>query len=400
MSQPKYRVPFSGRAHHYTREEQACVMRVMQEANPLTQGEHLREFEEHFKTYTGAQYALGVCNATAALELSAQMCQFEKGDEVIIPAHTFTSSAYPFIKAGARVVWADIEEQTRVVSAKTLEAKLSSRTRAIVVVHLYGYAVDMVPIMALARKHNILVIEDAAQALGTRVHEKHVGTLGDFGVFSFHSHKNISTLGEGGMLTMKVEEHAQVARLLRHNGHSAFVDERENYWTPAMGNVVLPKLGGKPILPSNYCLGEVEAALGSLLLQRIDSLNDEKRERALGFMDALQNYPELEFHRVPSERHNYHLLVARCRGSFRDLLMQKMSREKEIQCVVQYYPLNRYEFYRDLGLENADCPRTDEFFDHMISFPFHHWLNEDDLEYMQTSLMSCLDDIRNMSHDG
>ena len=388
-----FRLKFSGKGHDYTQEEIDTVVHAMKTAEPYTQGGYQKAFEQKFCDYIGANHAFAVNNATAALELAAQLCQFQPGNEVIIPAHTFTSSAYPFAKKGAKIVWADIDIQTRVVTADALAKKITPKTRAIVVVHLYGYVADMPAIVNLTKQHNILLIEDAAQSMGTSIGGKRSGAFGDIGIFSLHSHKNITTLGEGGILVIKDPEMAGIIPMLRHNGHCPFPFERDHYWIPAMGNVDFPELNDQILWPNNYCLGEVECALGAKLLDRIDQMNREKRERALYFIDALKQYDALEFHRVDSARHNYHLLVARVTNGKRDEIMKLMAYEKKIQCVVQYYPLNRYPFYQKLGFGEADCPNTDLFFDNMISFPFHHWMSDQDFEYMLQSTREVLEQL-------
>lgn len=369
-----FRIPFAGRAHRYSDEELSVVLDVARDAIPLTQGRHLKAFEAAFCEYHGVTNAYAVCNATAALELAAQLCRFRPGDEVIIPSHTFTASAYPFIKKGARPVWADIDPVSRVVTAGTLEARITPRTRALVVVHLYGYGADMPSIMDLAERHNLLVIEDTAQALGVDIDGRKAGTFGDFGIFSFHSHKNITTLGEGGMLRVRDPRLAALVPMLRHNGHIPFPEPRSDYWIPAMGNVDLPEIDGEILFPNNYCLGEVECALGVKLLDRLSIINEEKRHAALRFIDALGDCPELDFHRVSEGRHNYHLLAARVANGWRDMFIRRMASVHGIQCVVQYCPLNRYPFYQKLGYGMADCPVADDFFDNMVSFPFQHML--------------------------
>lgn len=389
-----FKIRFSGKAHDYMEDEIQTVVEAMKCAEPYTQGSYMKEFEAAFAEYIGVKHAFAVCNATAALEMCAQLCQFEEGDEVIIPAHTFTSTAYPFLKKGAKIVWTDIDLETRVMSPKTIEKVITPKTRAIVVAHLYGYMADMPGIMELAQKHGIMVIEDAAQSLGTEIDGRKSGSFGDLGVFSLHSHKNITTLGEGGVLVVQDEKMAEIIPMLRHNGHCAFSFDRDDYWIPAMGNVDMPELNGKPIMPNNYCLGEVECALGTKMLERIDRINAEKRQRAIDFIDALKDYDELDFLRVDTTRHNYHLLVMRMLNGKRDEFMRKISREKGIQCVVQYYPLNRYDFYKKSGLEQADCPNTDAFFDNMVSFPFHHWLSDADLDYILESAKEVLDSLR------
>ncbi len=388
----QFKIPFSGRAHTYTEDELQTVVEVMKTAVPLTQGYYQQSFQQKFCEYTDSKYAFAVNNATSALELSAQLCQFDPNDEVIIPAHTFTASAYPFLKKGAKIVWADIDLKSRVVTAQTIEQCITENTKVIVVVHLYGYCADMLSIMRLAKKHHLMVVEDAAQALGVKINNQMAGTFGDLGVYSFQSHKNITTLGEGGMLVVKNKNMAEIVPMLRHNGHCGFNYERENYWIPAMGNVDLSELNGEPLWPNNYCLGEVECALGVKLLDRIDQINKEKRERAMYFIDALSDFPELEFHREDSERHNYHLLVARILNGKRDAFINKMA-DEGVQCIVQYYPLNRYDFYKKIGYGEADCPNTDQFFDNMVSFPFHHMMTNDDLEVVINSTKRTLKEI-------
>jgi perosamine synthetase len=390
----KYKIPFAGRGHKYNQKEIDLVSLVMQSAIPLTQGKYLEKFQKSFCDYIGSKHAFALNNATAGLELAAQLCQFKKGDEVIIPGHTYTATAYPFLKKGAKIIWADIDLKSRVIDAETIKACLSDRTKAIVPVHLYGFGVDMPSIMELAKERGIVVIEDAAQALGVEISGKMAGTFGDFGIFSFHSHKNITTLGEGGMLTVKDDKIAKILPMLRHNGHSDFNFEREAYWKPAMGNVDLPTLNDEFLWPNNYCLGEVECALGSELIQRIDQMNQEKRDRALRFIDELKSFTELKFHREDSKRHNYHLLVAQLTNNKRDDFIKKMSEEKSIQCVVQYYPLYRYDLYKKAGQGNSNCPNTDQFYDNMISFPFQHIMSESDFSYLIKSTKEVLKELK------
>jgi dTDP-4-amino-4,6-dideoxygalactose transaminase len=332
-------------------------------------------------------------NGVSALELSAQLCLFEAGDEVVIPSHTFTASAYPFVKKGAVPVWADIDPASRVVTAESIEAVLSPRTRAVVVVHLYGYTADMPSIMKLARARGITVIEDAAQSIGTETDGTRSGAFGDMSIFSFHSHKNLTTLGEGGMLVVRDEKLAAVVPMLRHNGHCAYPGERADYWIPAMGNVDLPVLDGRILWPNNYCIGEIECALGIAALERIDRINAEKRARALRFIDALAECRELEFHRVDTMRHNYHLLAARVTTGGRDDFIRSMYRDHGVKCVVQYMPLNRYDFYVKLGFGRANCPHADAFYDNMVSFPFQHRLTEEEFDHMLAATKRVLHDL-------
>lgn len=385
------KVNFSGRAIAYTEEEIAVVVDAMRNADPLTQSRHMHAFQDAFARYQGVAQGscFAVMNGVSALELSAQLLNFAPGDEVVIPSHTFTASAYPYAKKGAKLVWADVDLHSRVVSAESIEKVLSPRTRAIVVVHLYGYVADMPAIMALGRARGIPVIEDAAQSIGADIDGVKSGAFGDMGIFSFHSHKNLTTLGEGGMLYVRDPKLAALVPTLRHNGHCAFEGERPDYWKPAMGNVDMPMLDGHMLWPNNYCLGEVECALGTAMLKRIDTINAEKRARALQFIDALSDFPQLEFQREASSRHNYHLLTARVTGpnapEKRDALIRGLFEGKGVKCVVQYIPLDRYDFYKRINMGEAHCPNADLFYDTMISFPFQHWLTPDEFDYMLKS---------------
>lgn len=392
------RINFSGRAIRYTEEEIAAVVEAMREADPLTQGRYMAAFEQKFAAYQGV--AEGSCfttmNGVSALEMSAQLCRLKPGDEVVMPSHTFTASAYPYVKKGATMAWADVDLHTRVVTAETIEKAVTPRTKAVVVVHLYGYVADMPAIVDLCRRRGLILIEDAAQAIGSELDGRKAGSFGDMAIFSFHSHKNLTTLGEGGMLYVRDPKLAALVPALRHNGHCAYDFARPDYWKPAMGNVDMPMLDGEFLQPNNYCLGEVECALGAKLLDRIDRINDEKRARALRFMDGLADFPELEFHRVETRRHNYHLLAARMTTGpeKRDAFMRAMFNDKGVKCVVQYIPLNRYDYYRRLGMGEAQCPNADAFFDSMISFPFQHWMSEEDFRYMLKSAREVLASLR------
>ncbi|MCR4666093.1 MAG: DegT/DnrJ/EryC1/StrS family aminotransferase [Desulfovibrio sp.] len=392
------RVNFSGRSIRYTDEEVQTVVEAMQNAEPLTQGKYMQAFEGKFARFQGVEE--GSCfttvNGCAALEMSAQLCRFAPGDEFVIPSHTFTASCYPYIKKGGRPVWADIDRKTRVVTAESIEKVLTEKTKAVVVVHLYGYVADMPEIVALCRERGILLIEDTAQAIGSTLRGQRAGSFGDMAIFSFHSHKNLTTLGEGGMLYVRDPALRGIVPMLRHNGHCAYEFERPDYWVPAMGNVDMPMLGSDMLYPNNMCLGEIECALGAKMLDRIDSINAEKRERAIRFIDGLAEFPELRFHRESTARHNYHLLVAEMTTgpSQRDRFIRAMYEEKGIKCVVQYIPLNRYDFYKRLGFAKADCPNADAFFDSMVSFPFQHWMSEEDFSYMLEMTREVLSSIR------
>jgi len=211
------KINFSGTGHRYTQEEVDLVVRVMNEADPLTQGKYRNEFEEKFKNKMGLKHCFAVHTATAALELTAQLCQFNGEDELIVPSHTFTASVFPFVKQGAQIKWCDVDLETRVVTANELIPHITPKTKAVLIPHIYGFMTPMQPIMDLAKEHGFLVIEDVAQAMGTETDGIKAGAYGDFGIYSFHSHKNITTLGEGGMLAILGSDLTKIEKIIQEN---------------------------------------------------------------------------------------------------------------------------------------------------------------------------------------
>lgn len=392
----EFKVPWSGRGSVYTEDEIAIVVEAMRSADPQTQGRYQIEFERAFVAYTSSPNAFAVSSCTGAIELSALICALKPGDEVILPAHTFAASAIPFARAGATLKWADIDADTHVVTAETIAPLITSRTRVVVVVHLYGLVCDMDPIMALARQHGLIVVEDVAQAMGALYKGRQAGSIGDFGCFSFHTHKNITTLGEGGMLTVASASLAELVPGLRHNGMRAYAGERRQYWIPAMSDVDFDIDG---LWPYNFCLGEVQCALGAKMLERLDSINAERAQRAHRFVAAFGDYPELVFQRVPRGcGHSYHLLPARYDGSAwnrtRDEFLEQLAYFAGVRAVVQYCPLYRYPMFQKGGFAAACCPETDRFYDNMVSFPFQQWMSEDQFELMISLVRSALDRMR------
>jgi len=391
-----FKVDWSGRAFNYSQDEIDVVVEVMRHGDPLTQGKYLAEFEQKFSSYNETPYSFAVSNCTNALDLCAVLCGLSPGDEVIIPAHTFCATAIPFARQGATIKWADIDPDTRVVSIESIRSLISKKTKAIVVVHLYGLMADMEAIMQEAEKFDCLVVEDCAQALGAEYKEKKAGAWGDFGAFSFHAQKNMTTLGEGGMVTVKSDKHARLVPGLRHNGIRGFEEGRKDYWIPAMANVDIDL---EEVWPFNFCLGEAQCALGSKVLDRIDAMNEVRIRRATKFREALRDFPELTFQKVSSDhKHCYHLLSAKYDGKTfsknRDNLIRMLMGDHQIKTVVQYSPLYRYPLFKKMGLGNADCPNTDEFFDNMLSFPFHIWMTENEFDYLIESAIKALQRLR------
>ena len=391
-----YRAPFPATLIRYTEDEIEAVVGVMRNAEAMTQGKYLRKFEADFSRYIGSAHSFAVANCTNALALAATLCRIGPGDEVIIPAYTFMASAIPFAHTGAKIVWADIDPDTRVVSAETIAEKITARTKVFVVVHLLGMPVDMDPIMELAKKQGCLVVADCAQALGAEYKGSKVGSIADFGCFSFHAAKNMTTLGEGGMLTVKSDEYAGLVPGLRHNGSRPYPGTRKRYWVPAMSNVDLDIKG---VWPYNFCIGEAQCALGSKLLQRLDTINDVLIKQAMRLKKELAICPELTFQEVPpGHKHIYHVVVARFDGTrmdkTRENLMDIMAFKYKIRVIVQYYPLYRYPLFQKMGFGEANCPNLEAYWDNSFSFPWWMGMPDETLDYIIEATKKTLDRLR------
>lgn len=393
--QIKERISWSGRSFDYTRQELDVILATASSADPLTKGPHLKAFEDKFTAFIGGGPAFGVTSGASALELIALLCRLTPGDEVILPAHTYSASAIPFGRAGAKLRWADIDPETLVVDPASIERLITDRTRVIVVVHLYGRPCNMDAICEIAKRRNLTLVEDCAQALGARYKGRRVGSFGDYAAFSFHAQKNMTLLGEGGALVVNRQSDVALIPGLRHNGHRPFPADRERYWEPAMVNVdeYLPG-----VWPYNFPLTEVQAALGAAVLDRVDELNAARRARGLKLMRELADCPELEFQRSDADiEHAFHLMPARVtfkNGPTRNDLIEMLHGQYGIKAIVQYYPLYRYPLFQKMGFGASDCPETDRFFDNMVSLPFHLWMSDEDFQYLIDSIRAAVVELR------
>lgn len=247
------------------KEEIAAVTRVL-ESGMLAQGEVVEEFEDKFAAYIGTDYAIATNSGTSALHTALAAQGIKEGDEVITTAFSFFATASCVLMQNATPVFVDIDPKTYNIDPALIEAKISDRTKAIIPVHLYGQPCEMREIMDIAKANNLAVIEDAAQAHGAEYKAKKVGAIGDIGVFSFYSTKNIIT-GEGGMITTDNEEIAERARLIRNHGQS------RRYFHDCLGY--------------NYRMTNIAAAIGLVQLNKIDTLSLRRMSNARYYGEQL-----------------------------------------------------------------------------------------------------------------
>ena len=379
------------------KEVEEVVLRLLREGKSYTMADEVKGFEEDFVEFSGAKAAVAVSSCTSALELSAVLCQVGPGDEVIIPGHTFVSSAVPFLRRGAKVVWADIDDETGVVSIDTVAPLVTEKTKAIVCVHLLGLTVDMNPILDLAENRGISIVEDCAQAPGARYKGRRVGSMGRLGCYSFHHQKNITTLGEGGMLLCANEEDAEIAKKLRWMGAVPFEGKRERYWEPSMSNLVTCGLKGE--WPYNFCISEFNAAVGRVELKRLDSITTNRQGQARKLMEGLADIPEIRFQKVnPGCEHVYHMMGVRYDGSAtgktRSDFLEIMFNEFDIKCYVHYMPLYRFDMFKDMDCADAKCPVSDAYYDSLYGYPWWSYMDEEILDRFIESTRAVCERLR------
>ena len=214
-----FKINWTGNSIKYNSKEKKIVLNAMEKAEPFTQGKHLLKFEKSFSKYIGGNgSAYAVANCSNALDISAILIGTKKNDEIIVPSHTWCATPISYARHGAKIKWVDIDPNTFVASLDTIKKQITKKTKAIIIVHLYGMPVNIKEIVSYAKKRKIIVIEDCAQSLGSSVNKKKTGSFGDISCFSFHSNKIITTLGEGGMLLINNKKFDKKIKAIAHNG--------------------------------------------------------------------------------------------------------------------------------------------------------------------------------------
>jgi len=264
----------------------------------LVQGPKVREFEEKWSAFTGARHSVAVTSCTTALHLSLAALGFGPGDEAIVPAFTWISTANVVEHLNGKVVFCDIDLKTFNLDPAQIESKITKKTRAILPVHLFGLAADMEAILEIARRHNLWVVEDAACGFGAKYQGKHVGTFGDTGCFSFHPRKAITT-GEGGMVTTQEDTLAEKMRRMRD--HGAGLSDLQRH----MGNRPY-LLSDHPEAGYNYRMTDLQAALGCPQMDRAGQILAERRRLAHRYLEELGDLAWLRLPTAPAEtEHGY-----------------------------------------------------------------------------------------------
>jgi len=321
-------------------------------------GPQVKEFEEKFADYSQTPFGVGVASGTDAIMLSLKSLEIGPGDEVITAANTFIATVLGISHAGAAPILVDIDPETHTIDPGKIEAAVTSRTKAILPVHLYGQTADMDAIMKTAEKHGLYVIEDACQAHGAEQKNRRAGSLGDAACFSFYPGKNLGAYGDGGMILTSKKEIFEKIRMLRDYGQS------QKYSHDFKGY--------------NSRLDSIQAAVLLAKLPHLDKWNNQRRSCARMYNELLSDVDVITPMEMKGKRHVYHLYVIRTKK--RDGLLEYLW-SKNIFCGIHYpTPIHKQNAYKECANENF--PVTEQYAKEILSLPMFPELTEEQIQYV------------------
>jgi dTDP-4-amino-4,6-dideoxygalactose transaminase len=366
----------------YGPDEENAVLDVLQR-RWLTMGEVTQTFEKEFAAYVGAKHALAVSNATVALHLACLSLGIGPGDEVIVPSLTFVATANAVLYTGARVRFADILGPDDLnISPDSIEALITPRTKAMIVMHYGGYPCQMEELIGIADKHHLAVIEDAAHAPGSWLNGRHLGTWGDAGCFSFFSNKNLST-GEGGMLVTNRDDVDEKVRLVRSHGMTTLTWDRHQGHAYSYDVVDLGY---------NYRIDEMRSALGLVQLHKLDASNQRRGELTQKYWEAFQNQKIRLPFKEARGRFAHHLFPILLpeeidRNTFIDQL-----RALGIQTSIHYPPVHKFSYYQQ-HYPGVILPITEEMASLEVTLPLYAALQNEDVDFVIQSVLDTLENL-------
>ncbi len=334
-------------------------------------GSAIREFEESFAKFSDCEYGVSTTSGTTALHLALATLKIGPGDEVLVQTFTNMATFFAVLYQGAKPIPIDIEPDTWNINPSLIERKITPKAKAIMVVHIYGHPVDMKPILEIAKKHNLFVIEDCAEAHGATYNGKKVGSLGDIGCFSFYANKIITT-GEGGMITTNNKKFADRARMLK----SLAFGEKNKFMHQDIGY--------------NYRMSNLQAALGCAQMKKIDFIIGKKREIADFYLKAFRDVPELQLPvEKPYAKNVYWMFHIVLRGSVkgkREQVLRALN-EKGIEARPAFISFNGQEIFIGKGMaKKEDCPVANDVGENGFYIPSGPILSDEDLNYVADNL--------------
>jgi dTDP-4-amino-4,6-dideoxygalactose transaminase len=322
-------------------------------------GAEVEAFEAEWAAYCGVAHAVGVGNGTDAIHLALRAAGIGPGAEVVVPALTATFTALAVSMSGATPVFADVDPKRYTLDPAAFEAVITPQTAAVIPVHLYGCPADMEPVVQIARRHNLFVLEDAAQAHGARYQDRRVGTLGDAAVFSFYPSKNLGAYGDAGAVTTGDAALAEKVRMLRHGG------QRHTYEHELLG--------------TNSRMDEMQAAILRAKLPHLDPWNERRRALAARYKRSLENYDKLVLPFIPQGvEHVFHLYVVRT--SLREALRDYLA-GAGVQTGVHYPKgVHLQPAYAGLGYKEGSCPQAERAAAEVLSLPIFPQLTDHEVD--------------------
>ena len=343
----------------------------------ITTGPKTKEFERLFREYVGCGHAIAVSSCTAGLHLALAAGDIGQGDEVITTPLTFCATANVVVHRGAVPVFADVREEDLNIDPEEIEKKITPRTKAIIPVHLAGRPCAMDEILDIARQHDLLVIEDAAHAVGAKYRGRMIGSIGDVTAFSFYATKNLTT-AEGGMVTTDDAKLAERMRLLSLHGISR--DAWKRYSADGSWYYEVLEAGYK------YNMTDIQAALGIHQLRRLEDFIRVRRRYAEMYTSAFAEMPEIiapSLEVEPGSRHAWHLYIIRIvKGALRigrDRFIEEL-RAENIGASVHFIPLHLQPYYRDrYGYRRGDFPVAEAAYEGLVSLPLYTAMTEEDV---------------------
>jgi len=339
------------------REIDEAIQEVI-DRSAFIMGENVEQFENEFAAYCGVKYGVGTSSGTTALHLALVVCGIRQGDEVITVPYTFIATAEAISQTGARVIFVDIEDRSYTIDPEKIESAITERTKAIIPVHLFGHPADMDRIIDIAKKNNLVIIEDSCQAHGAEYKGKKAGSLGGIACFSFYPGKNLGAYGDAGMAVTDNRVLAEKMRLLRNHGY-----EKKYYYQ---------------IEGYNYRLDAIQAAILRVKLKHLDEWTEKRRKNAKLYNELLKGSEIKTPVEMEYAKHVYHLYVIRT--AKREKLYSRL-RENDISAAIHYpLPLHLQEAYRYLGCKKGDFPTSEVCSEELLSLPMFPELTEDEIK--------------------
>lgn len=370
-----------------------ATLGILSSANYIM-GKTVLDFEKEFANYIGVKHAISVGNGTDALVLALKSIGIGEGDEVITTPFTFFATAEAISAVGGTPVFVDVNKDTFNIDTTKIEEKITSKTKAIMPVHIFGQSADMDEINEIAKKHNLMVIEDACQAIGGKYKGRKIGTLGNVACFSFFPTKNLGCAGDGGMIVTDNDEIATIARALRthgsgENGQKAYnllnnIEEEVQKAEGANDTVYNPLKYYNYLIGYNTRLDAIQAAILDVKIKEIDKWNARRREIVKAYNEALQNNDLVTPVAKDYNEHVYHMYILQSEN--REEIIEKL-KEAGIATGVYYpVPLHLQKVYKNLGYKEGDMPVAEYLSHRTFAIPVYPELNEEQVQYIISKL--------------